>query len=119
MGLRCEIEGKQYEYNSKLTVADAMFIYDKAQVGVADLNRALLVEANPYVIAAWVYLMKRRADEVVRWEDMLKLDVSTFKFVTDETDEPVDGEPQAVVEPQKENPTSPSGRSRKGAIAST
>lgn len=119
MGLRCEIEGKQYEYDSKLSVADAMFIYDKARVGVADLNRSLGVEANPYVIAAWLFLMKRRAGEVVRWEDMLKLDISTFRFVADEPDEAEADESDEATEKPKENPTSPPGRSRKGATAST
>jgi len=118
VGLRCVIEGKEYEYDGKLTVGDAMFIFDKARIGVNDLNRALIAEGNPYALAAWLFLMKRRAGEAVRWEDMSKLDMASFNWLPDESadaEEPTsEGEPAA-----EENPTSTPGENQNDATPNT
>src|SRR5690349_15850796 len=107
MGIRFLIEGREYEYEPKLTVEDAMFIYEKSNVGMAALNHALLVEANPNVIAAWIYLMKRRAGEPVRWQDVLKIDLSTYSVIADDPEE--DAETDEEDRTEEANPTSPTG----------
>jgi hypothetical protein len=109
------IEGRVYEYDGTITVEDAMFIFDKSHVGIVKFNTALLLEGNPHVIAAWFFILKRRAGEAVRWDDMLKLDVRTFTVTHDE---PAEGEtPEAA--PETPDPTSRSGRTRKAGTSRT
>lgn len=117
MGLRFVIEGREYEYEKKLTVEDAMFIYEKSNVGMSALNHALLVEANPNVIAAWIYLMKRRAGEAVRWQDVLKIDLSTYSVIADDPD--ATDEDAAPDGEAPENPTSRPGKNPRKGTSST
>lgn len=84
------IEGREYEYDGKILLSDAMFIHEKSGVGLAGLNRALLGDgsrpgdSNPHAIAAWCFLLKRRAGEAVRYDDMAKLDVTSLQPVFEE-----------------------------------
>lgn len=119
MGLRFVVEGREYEYDRKLSVEDAMFIYEKSQVGVNALNHALLVEANPNVIAAWIYLMKRRAGEAVRWQDILKLDLSTYNVIADEPDDESSDESEGEEAKEQADPTPKPGATRRLATTST
>lgn len=77
-----ELEGKTYDYDGKMTVKDARFLWEKAQVGVSRLNMALFVDWQPDAIAAFMYLLKRRAGEAPRWEDADNWDITTFAPVT-------------------------------------
>jgi hypothetical protein len=107
-----KIGGKEYLYEGKLTVKDAMFIHEKSGVGVVQLGNALLFEGNPNVIAAWVYVLKRQAGEAVQWKDIENLDITGWDFVLpdpDETDD--DGDDESGKEPAAKatDPTSVNG----------
>lgn len=78
------LEGKTYEFDGKMTVKDARFLWEKAQVGIGRLNVALLVEGQPDVIAAFMFLLKRRNGEAIKWEDADGWDLTTFMPVTDD-----------------------------------
>ena len=92
MTTKFEIEGRVYEYDGKISVEDAMFIHEKSGLGMARFNQELLAELNPAAVAAWMYILKRRAGEAVRWPDILKLDMRTFNVhyyeEPDKTEEP-------------------------------
>lgn len=78
------LEGKVYEYDGKILVKDAMFLHEKTGVGIGRLNYELIVEGNPKVIAAWMFLLKRRAGEAPRWDDVDNWDLATFRPVSDD-----------------------------------
>lgn len=112
MGTRFEIEGRTYDYDGKISVEDAMFIHEKSGLGMAKFNRELLVELNPSAVAAWIFLLKRRAGEAVRWQDILKLDLRTFTvhFEDEPEEDAEDGEnvPEAP-DPTTAGTTPPDG----------
>jgi hypothetical protein len=116
--MRFSIEDKEYDFEAKMTVAEAMIVQDKANLGLAEFDPAL-GKGNPYAIAALMYILKRRVGEVVRWEDMLKLNAMSFKMVPDELPDPVDGGAGAAVAEKSPDPTSTSGRTRKRGTTST
>ncbi|WP_027930693.1 hypothetical protein [Amycolatopsis thermoflava] len=116
------IEDKEYDYDGKISVKDSMFIFEKSKVGIAEFQYAIFGQGNPFAIAAWVYILKRRAGEAVQWDDVLELDLRTFRFIEDE-EEP---KPPTDEEPKKEgeaDPTSPpsrsGGKTRKSATGAT
>jgi hypothetical protein len=119
------IGDKEYEYDGKITVADAMFIHEKSGVGIAGLNRALLGDGtragdgNPHAIAAWCFLLKRRAGEAVRYDDMLQLDITNYHLVPD--DVPAPTQKNATDKPVEDavDPTSRNGKTRRAATART
>lgn len=137
-------EVKEYEYDGKLLTEDAMFVHEKSGVGIARMDYELVREGNPKVIAAWMYILKRRAGEAVRWEDSKKWDLATFRLLSDDPrvlatekvlleaqlrdvearlsrlDAPKE-EPEAEEEPGKKNSPTPSknGTTRKRATTST
>ncbi|OLE27972.1 MAG: hypothetical protein AUG44_08770 [Actinobacteria bacterium 13_1_20CM_3_71_11] len=78
------LDGETYEYDGKLTVKDARFLWEKAGIGIGRLNVALIVEGQPDVIAAFMYLLKRRNGEAIKWGDVDDWDLSTFMPVTDD-----------------------------------
>jgi hypothetical protein len=112
---RFEIEGRVYEYDGKITVEDAIFIHEKSGLGMAKFNKELMIELNPLAIAAWMYLLKRRAGEAVRWQDIMKLDLRTFNVVFDE---PNESEEEAEGTTDQADPTT-SGETQKSATSST
>lgn len=108
------IEGREYEYDGKILLSDSMFIHEKSGVGVAGINRALLGDgtqpndSNPHAIAAWCFLLKRRAGEAVRYDDMRNIDISTFRPVFEEKpseDEPAEKTPGEAADPTARNGT--------------
>lgn len=110
------IDGREYEYDGKLTVKDGMFLFEKAKIGMTKLNDAIIIEGNPIAIAAWMFILKRRAGEAVRWDDMLELDLHTFKVIPDVA-EPDKDEDKGGAEAS--DPTSPNGKTRRRATSRT
>lgn len=111
------IEGREYDYDGKILLSDAMFIHEKSGVGVAGINRALLGDgsrpgdSNPNAIAAWCFLLKRRAGEAVRYDDMAKIDISTFQPVFEE--KPSEDEPTEKSAGEAADPTTRNGTTRR------
>jgi len=116
------IEGKEYEYDGKISVKDSMFIFEKSKVGIAEFQYAIFGQGNPFAIAAWVYLLKRRAGEAVQWEDILELDLRTFEFIEDPEDPAKDSEGDSAEEETPDPTTPPSrtaGKTRKSGTGAT
>lgn len=109
------IEGREYEYDGKILLSDSMFIHEKSGIGVTGINRALLGDGtqpgdgNPHAIAAWCFLLKRRAGEAVRYDDMRNIDISTFRPVFEEKqteeDEPAEKPAGEAADPTTRNGT--------------
>lgn len=117
------IEGREYEYDGKILLSDAMFIHEKSGVGVAGINRALLGDgsqpgdSNPNAIAAWCFLLKRRAGEAVRYDDMAKMAINTLQPVFEE--KPSEDEPSAKSAGEATDPTTRNGTTRRRASTRT
>lgn len=116
MDARFEIEGRIYEYDGKISVEDAIFIHEKSGLGMAKFNKELMIELNPLAIAAWMYLLKRRAGEAVRWQDIMKLDLRTFNVIFDEPKDPEEGEAKDTAD--QPDPTT-SGETQNTGTSST
>jgi hypothetical protein len=121
--VRFTIEGKDYEFDRKLTVEEAMVIQDKAKLGLNEFDPALL-RGNPYALCALIYLGKRRAGEAVRFQDLMGLDLLTLTLHYDEpeqADVPGDesgGKPREGKQATPD-PTSRSGKTRKAGTTGT
>jgi hypothetical protein len=121
--MRFAIEDREYEFDGKLSVEEAMLMHEKTNgLGLIKFNSEL-ADGNPFAIAAWMFLLKRRAGEAVRWQDMLKLDVNTYKPIFDEipgAGDSDDGDTGTAGEaaPDPTTPTA-SGKPRKRATSST
>lgn len=93
--MKYEIEGRVYEFDQEYDVEEAMLIYDKVGVGVSEIGDALR-RGNPYMLCAMMLIIKRRAGEAVRWEDLRKVPLAKFRVVpedtTDEASEATSGE---------------------------
>lgn len=120
------IGDREYEYDGKITVADAMFIHEKSGIGIAGLNRALLGDGtqagdgNPHAIAAWCFLLKRRAGEAVRYDDMLQIDITNYRLVPDEVPSaPTQKDAAEKLADDAADPTSPTGKTRRRATPRT
>lgn len=84
--MKFAIEDREYEFDGEYTVAEAMLFFDKAQVGIAELQGALQ-RGNPYAVATMMYVLKRRAGEAVNWQDMQALPVSALRYIPPSVDE--------------------------------
>lgn len=114
--MKFKIEGREYEFDGTLKVKEAMVLQDRAGCGLNEADAALH-RGNPYAIAAWMFILKQRAKEVVRWEDMLELDARTFVIVPDEpTGEKPDGDTDQRVPP---DPTQLDGTTPEDATTNT
>lgn len=119
--MRFKIEGREYEWdNTRLTVEEAMEFQDHAHIGVNELNPAL-IRGNPYATVTLVYLAKKRAGEAVRWQDLKGLDLATYEVLAEESAEDGDesGESESEGEPQRPDPTSKGGKTRKAGTTAT
>lgn len=76
------VDEKRYEFDGSLTLAEAFVLFDKAHVGIGEFL-AELGRVNPHVIAALVFILKRRAKEAVRWEELLSLSTSQIQLLPD------------------------------------
>lgn len=105
--MKFSIEGTEYTFDDRLTVEESMLIHEKSKVGMAGLFPELR-QGNPFIIAALVFIAKKRAGEAVRWQDIMSLDLFTFRMLPD--DEPTPDEKDA----KEPDPTSSgSGKNRK------
>lgn len=107
---------RQYVFDWEMSVREAMFVQEKAHVSPRDLWPAL-DRQDPAAVAAFVYVVKRRGGETVKWEDMLDLNLLSFKTLGPEEDEDeteADSKNEAVDPPQ---PTA--GKTRKPATKAT
>lgn len=123
--MRFTIEGKEYPFDRKITVEEAMVIQDKAKLGLNEFDPALL-RGNPYALCALIYLGKRRAGEAVRFQDLLGLDLLTLTLHYDEPEQDDAGEPEGEQAESKAeakratpDPTSRGGKTRKGGTSAT
>lgn len=100
MAGKFKIEDRVYDWNGEYTTEEAILIFDKAHIGMAQLD-AELERWNPYAIVTFMYILKRRAGENVRWDDLMHLPVSAFQPVIDLPDA---GDTQDVAEGSSEAP---------------
>lgn len=80
-----KIGDREYEFDGEYTLDEAMLFYDKANVGMGELQREL-ARGNPYVTVTLMFILKKRAGEAVRWQDMQAHKITDFQYVPDETD---------------------------------
>lgn len=107
-------EDREYEFDGNLTVEEAIFLQEKTGLGINEVDQALF-KGNPLAIAAWIYTLKRRAGEAVKWTDMLKMNVRSWKVIPDE---PSDEERQLSDAPSPD-PTQATGPTPEGATTAT
>lgn len=112
--MKFKIEGREYDYDETLTVEEAMLLQDKTGLGMNECDAAI-TKGNPYAIAAWMMILMKRTGLVVRWQDMLKLDIRTFQIVRD--DEAADSEGDVTSEAP--DPTQPGGTTPESDTSST
>lgn len=89
---RFRIEDREYEWDGEYTTEEALLFYDKANLGMAEVDGALQ-RWHPYAVVTFMCILKKRAGEAVRWQDLLHLKVSDFTPVLDE---PTDDTGQAA-----------------------
>jgi hypothetical protein len=93
---------REYAYDATLTVEEAMLLQDKAGLGVNEVDAAL-AKGNPYAIAAFMLVLMRRAGVVLRWQDVLTMDIRTFQIIPDDAN--VDTEAEAAPGGPAQDPT--------------
>lgn len=108
---RFRIEDREYEWDGEYTTEEAMLFYDKANLGMAEVDAALQ-RWHPYAAVTFMFILKKRAGEAVRWQDLMHLKVSDFAPVIDEpTDdtEPATGSegPREASDPTEAGGTTP------------
>jgi hypothetical protein len=115
--MRFTIEGREYDFDRKMEVEEAMVFQDKAGLGMNEIDEALN-RGNPYVTVTLIYLAKKRAGEAVRWQDLMKLDLNTFKVLPPQPDPGDEGDVPGVPE-QRADPTLPDGTTQSGDTTAT
>lgn len=95
--MRCRIGEKEYDFDFRMTVAEAIFLQEKAFCTVMEFGPALQ-KADARAIAVLMYMLKKRSKEIVKWDDILKMDVFSLEILppedqTVEDDDVEDGEP--------------------------
>lgn len=81
--MKFEIGDKTYEFDGEYTLAETMLFFDKANIGIAELAHELM-RGNPYVIVTLMFILKKRAGEPVRWQDMQEFSISDFRQIADD-----------------------------------
>lgn len=103
------IQDRIYDFDGEYTTEEAMLFYDKANIGMAELDAAL-GRWNPYAIVTLMYILKKRAGEAVRWQDLMHLPVSAFKPVAEEPTPGSEGSADGSEEaPEVPDPTGDAG----------
>lgn len=103
--MKFQIQDRIYDFDGEYTVAEAMLYFDKAKVGMSELYTELR-RGNPYVAATFMFILKRRAGEAVRWEDMQALPANSVQPIVDDADGPAEEDTSAGEPP---DPTEASG----------
>jgi len=87
--MRCRIGEKEYDFDFRMTVAEAIFLQEKAFCTVLEFGSALQ-KADARAVAVLMYTLKKRNKEVVRWDDILKMDVFSLEILPDPDRAPED-----------------------------
>jgi len=110
------IDDVEYSFVWRMTVKEALFIQEKAHVTPQDLWVSL-DRLDPLAMAAFMWTVRKRNGEAITWEDVLKHDILSFRFLPPDEPETPDGENEP--EEGGAGPTSKSGKTRKTATKST
>lgn len=62
----------KYEFDGKMTVAECIQFKEKSGLGYREIDPAI-AKGDIHALMCMTYVMKRRAGEAVKWEDMMKL----------------------------------------------
>lgn len=84
--MKFKIQDREYEWDGDHTLAEAMLFFDKAGVGVAEVQREMM-RGNPYVTATLMFILKKRAGEAVRWQDMQAFSITDLQPVLEAGEE--------------------------------
>lgn len=112
--MKFKLEDRIYDFDGTLTVKEAIFLQEKTGLGVNEIDLAL-AKGNPLAIASWMYTLKRRAGEAVRWQDMLDVNIRTYEVIPDEL-------PDEEAEPatdERPDPTQSTGTTPEDATSAT
>ncbi|SEF34407.1 hypothetical protein SAMN05421837_107375 [Amycolatopsis pretoriensis] len=80
--MRCRIGDNEYDFDFRMTVAEAIFLQEKAFCTVLEFGPALQ-KADARALAVLMYMLKKRNKEVVKWDDILKMDVFSLQMLPD------------------------------------
>lgn len=82
-------DGRMYEFDENvLTVGEAKVLYKLTGLGMVELGDAM-EKGNPFAFAGIIYLAKKRAGEVLRFEDLDDVNFSDIEFEEEELPEGV------------------------------
>jgi hypothetical protein len=114
-----EIKGEEYPvFDFDWTLDEAFLLWEKAHLTVAQFGEALKSQ-NPYAVTALIYFVKRRANELIKWDDIVKnYKFSDFQVAPDDLDEAEaeeGGEAEDPTPPPTEKRSKPAGKSRTNA----
>lgn len=114
--MRISFEGREYDWDpTMMTVEEAIFLEDKANLGLNEFNSALTL-GKGRALAALVYLAKTRAGEAVRWQDMMRMNLASYAVLPDQQDEqPAESEKDKA----KPDPSLPGGGNPEPDISAT
>lgn len=114
--LRFTFDGREYDFEFNLPIEDAIFIYEKSRVSVADLF-AQLDRRDPMCVAAFVYVVRRGAphNEAITWDSMLKANIFSFNWIAVKPDDEDDVPEEEPKQADKVGPTSRGGKTPKSA----
>lgn len=113
-----EIKGTEYPvFDWDWTLSEAFFLKEKAYLTTSQIGEALKAN-DPHAVAAFIYIVKRRANELIKWDDIVKnYKFSDFQVVKDELD-PDTGEGDEAEDPtplSTEKRSKPAGKTRTNA----
>jgi len=112
--LKFEIEEREYVFDWEMTIREAMFVQEKAHVSPRDLWPAL-DRQDPSAVAAFVFIVKKRGGEAVKWDDVLELNLLSFKTLGTDEDEPEADSTNEAADP----PQATGGKTRKAVTKAT
>lgn len=108
--MKFRIQDREYEFDGEYTLDEGLLFFDKAGLGIAEVPLALQ-RVNPYAAITLAYILKKRAGENVRWDDLRSIKVSEFVSVFDDDDGEQSGDDQPASEespdPTREDGTTP------------
>lgn len=115
-----EIKGTEYPAfeSDDWSLEEAFLLWEKAHLTVSQFREALQVQ-NPYAVTALIYFTKRRAGELLKWDDVVKnYKFSDFQVILTEPDEAEaqeGGEAEDPTPPPTGKPSKPAGKNRTNA----
>lgn len=116
--MRFTIESREYDWEPKMTVEEAMVFQDKANLGIGEIDDALN-RGLAYAVTTLIYLGKKRAGEAVRWQDLMGLDLLTFARMPDKPESEPEGHGEGNVPERRADPTLPDGTTPAGDTTAT